>query len=169
MGKYALKSNVRGQEFGLKYILSEEIIWRECEDDKNPFKDITILAGIYHICTSFFTQASLKIPFDHLLVDFVYKTRLHIGQLSPNTIRIVLGVAELNWRYGLNLDFRDIRYCYDLASKNDKKQNLKDRVQSPSLVKALPYSHILIIKGKVECDPVNKPIPKQFDAPGLYF
>lgn len=32
MGRYALKSDVRGQEFDRKYILSEGITWRDCED-----------------------------------------------------------------------------------------------------------------------------------------
>lgn len=44
------------------------------------------------------------------------------------------------------------------------------RVNSPSLVEAPPDSHkymygdIVVIKGNVEPDPINKPVPRQFGA-----
>lgn len=147
------------------------------EVDRDPFDEIIALAGIYPIYTLFFMQVGLKIPFDPLLANFLYKTRLHVAQLSPNTVKIILRIAKLNRCYGLNLEFHNIRYCYNLgASKKDKKWNLKARVQSPSLVEALPDSHkymyndiiIILTKGNVEPGPVNKPVPRQFGASGLY-
>lgn len=147
MGRFALKSDVRGKEFHDKYIISEGIEWRECENNKEPFDDMAIPVRTYSIYTSFFIQAGLKITFDPLLAIFLYKTRLHVDQLSPNTIRIILGIAKLNRRLSLNLDFHDIRYCYSLwASKKYKKWNLKARVQTPSLIEALPDSHKYMYK-----------------------
>lgn len=50
---------------------------------------------------------------------------------------------------------------------------MKAKVNSPSLVEALPDSHkymyndIAIIKGNVEPNLINNPMPKQFGAPAL--
>lgn len=71
-------------------------------------------------------QAGLKIPFDPLLMDFLRKTKLYFGQITPNTLRIILGIAELNMHYELGLDFHDIRYYNNLGvNKNDKRWNLR--------------------------------------------
>ena len=79
MGIYALKSDVRGKEFENKYILSEGIEWRECESGEELFDDVTIPVGTYPIYSSYFMQAGLKIPFDRLHADFLYKTKLHVN------------------------------------------------------------------------------------------
>lgn len=78
--------------------------------------------GTYPIFVLFFRQAWLKIPFDPLLIEFQRASRLHLGRLNQNTVRIVLGIAELNMRCGLSLDVHDIKYYYSLGqNQNDRK------------------------------------------------
>ena len=62
----------------------------------------------------------------------------------------------MNRRFGLHLDFDDIRYCYSLTQgKEDGRWAVRARVKSPSLVEALgdnhkySYDDIVIIKDKV--------------------
>lgn len=94
MGKYALKSDVRGREFSRKYLLFEGLKWDECKEGKNPYEDdVLIPARTYPIFISFFMQAGLKISFDPLLVDFLRKTSFYLSQITPNTFRIILGIA----------------------------------------------------------------------------
>lgn len=130
-----------------------------------------MLARQYPIYISFFTAIGHKLPLDHLLVDFLRETRFHLGQLTPNTIRIVLSTAELNRQFNLALGINKIKY-YSSFSLVDKKYNLKARPSSPSLIKGLTsfhkgmYSDIVIITGNVEPDPINKLAPKQFGSHG---
>lgn len=78
MGKYALKSDVRGKEFSEKY-LPKDLKWSDNEDGKDPYNNnVAFAAGTYLIYNSFFKQVRLKIPFDPLLVDFFRKTKLPI-------------------------------------------------------------------------------------------
>lgn len=174
MEKYALKLNIRGQEFSRKY-LPKDLPWSECEERKNPFhNDVFITVGTYPIFTSFFMKAGLKVPFDYLLVNFLRKIRLYLSQITPNALRIVLAIAELNKCYKLSLDFDVIRYCYSFSlNQDDRRWNLKAKVNSSFLVEAFPDSHkymyddIVIIKGDVKPIPKNNLVPKQFGAPGL--
>lgn len=109
----------------------------------DPYYDSTLIKErTYPIFCSFFFQVGLTIPFDPLLVDFFYCTNFHLGQLTPTVVRVVLGVAKLNRRFGLHLDSKDIRYCYGLnQSKEDKRWALRAKVKSLSLVEALRDSH----------------------------
>ena len=107
-----------------------------------------------------------------MLVNFLRRTHFHLNQLTLAVVRVILGAAKLNRRFGLSLDFDDIRYCYGLSrNKGDDRLAIKARVNSPSLVEALGDSHkyscgdIVIIKGNVEPDPVNNLVPRQFGAP----
>ena len=135
-----------------------------------------LVAGTYPIYTSYFFQARLRIPFDPLLVDFLHRTHLHIGHLAPNAVRIILSIAKINRRFGMQLDFWDIKYYYDLRhSSAEKRWNLMRRSGVPPLVFRLwdsykyMYSDIVVIKGPVEPDPEGHPVPKFFGAPGSSF
>lgn len=85
--------------------------------------------------------------------------------MTLNVVRIILDIAELNKRFGLNLGLNEIKYCYSLGLFEDK-WNLKVRPYSYSLIEGLPSSHkgyyadVIIITGVVELDPTNKPVPK---------
>lgn len=81
----------------------------------------------------------------------------------------------MNRRFGLHLDFDDIRYCYSITQgREDKRLTLRARVKSLSLVEALGYSYkysyddIVIIKGNVEPGQENAHVPRQFISPGGY-
>lgn len=112
-GKYALVFSTRIDEFQEEFI-PDGLIWRKCSEDENPFEEIVIIEGTYLVYISFFRAARLKLPFDSLLVDLLRQTRFHIGKLTPDTVRIVLGVAELNRHFGLSLGINEIKYCYGL-------------------------------------------------------
>lgn len=141
--------------------------------EKPEIAPFEIKEGTYPIYCSFFFQAGLTILFDPLLVDYLRRTRFQLGQLTLIVIRVILGVAELNRRFDLHLDFDDLRYCYGLIQgKDDGKWAVRARTRSPSLVEALGDSHkysyddIVIIKGNVEPNPKNYPVPRQFGSPG---
>lgn len=59
-------------------------------------ESINFVVGTYPIYTSYFLQAGLKIPFDPLLADFLRKTKHHISQLAPKSVRTILGITEIN-------------------------------------------------------------------------
>lgn len=63
-------------------------------------ENVDIAAGTYPIYTSYFLQAELRILFDPLLIDFLQRTRLHIAHWAPNSIRTILGITEINRRFG---------------------------------------------------------------------
>lgn len=101
-----------------------------------------------------------------MLVDFLCRTNFHLGQHTPTILRVVLGAAELNRKFGVHLDFDDIRYCYGLnQGKDDKKWPLRARINSLSLEEALgdsckySYDDIVNIKGNVKPDLENARVP----------
>lgn len=108
------------------------------------------------------------------MADFFIDTKFHLCQLTPNTIRIVLGVAGLNRRFDLTLGLKEIKYCYNFSLVDDK-WNLRAKATSPSIIKGLASSHkgmhnkIVIITGNVDPDPVNKRVPRQFSFPSLRY
>ena len=67
----------------------------------------------------------------------------------------MLGVAELNRRFGLSLGINEIKYCNGL-SKVEWKWNLRARTNSLSLIEGLAssykgmYKDIIVITGNVE-------------------
>lgn len=69
----------------------------------------------YPIFNSFFKAAGFRLHLDHFLVDFLKETRFHLGQLTSNTVRIILGTAKLNRLYNLALGMNEIKYCYSLS------------------------------------------------------
>lgn len=91
-------------------------------------------------------------------MDFFRETKYHLGQLTHNIIRIVLGIAELNKCLNLTLGIKKIKYYYSIGRMEDK-WNLKARPSSPSLIEGLASSHkgmysdIIVIIGNVELDP----------------
>lgn len=136
-------------------------------------ENVDLTARTYSIYTFYFLQAELRTPFDPLLVDFLYKTRLHISQLTPNLVRTILEIVEINRRFGAQLDFWDTRYCYAFGFSNSEgKWNLKGRTGPPTLVLSLwdfckyVYNNSVIIKGNVEPDPSEHPVPKHLGSPG---
>ena len=94
MGRYALGSEEKMREFQTKF-LPEGLKWEEYDGTDDPIQDRNDIAvGTYPIYTSYFLQAGLRIPFDPLLVDFLHRTRLQIGQVAPNAVIIILGVDQ---------------------------------------------------------------------------
>lgn len=87
-------------------------------------------------------------------MDFLMNTRFHIGQLTINTVRIVLGVVELNMRFNLSLGIEEIKYCYSI-SQVEKNWNLRAKPNFPSFIEGLASSHkgmykdIIVIIGVV--------------------
>lgn len=173
MGKWTLETSAKRLAFEDEFI-PDGLARKECDKEDNPFEitlDRDILEGEYLIYTSFFKLAGLKLPFGPLLVDFLRKIKFHVGQLTPNVIRIILGTTEINRHFNLNLGINEIKYCYSIGL-TDEKWNLKARPHSPSIVEGLSssykgyYNDIVGIMGDVEPDPKNKLVPKQFDYPG---
>lgn len=138
---------------------------------EDPFENVEITEGTYHIYISFFRQAGLFL--DPLLVIFLRDTIFHLCQLTPNTVRIVLSVAELNRCFGLSLGCDEIKFCFSL-NRNEVKWNLKARMNSSSFVEDFAsfhkgmYIEIIEITGAMEPDPINNPVPKQFSYPGVF-
>ena len=173
MGRYELQSKERKKEFQTNF-LPKELKWEEYSGAiEIIIEKIDIDLGTYPIFTSYFMQVGLKIPFDPLLVDFLRRTRLQIGQLAPDTVRTILVVVEINRWFVMQLDLWDIKYCYNFGIfKSKGRWNLKGWVAAPALVLGLwdsykyMYSDIVIIKGDVELDPLEYPIPKIFGAHG---
>ena len=91
------------------------------------------------------------------MVQFLREIRFHLGQLTPNIIKIVLGVAQLNRHFNLSLGMYEIKYCYNLT-QSEGKWKLKARVNSPYLVEGLStsykgmYDNIAVINSVVELD-----------------
>lgn len=113
--------------------------------------------------------------FEPLLVDFLHRTKLHLSQLAPNLFRIILGVAEINRRFGMQLDFWDVMYCYSLSYvTGELRWNLKGRIGFPALVLGLwdsckyMYADSVIIKGDVEPNPVEYPVLEHHGSPGKW-
>ena len=105
MGRFALVTEEKKRQFQTKF-LPDGLQWEEHSGSDDPIQDrLELAAGTYPIYTSYFFQAGLRVPFDPLLVDFLHRTSLHIGHLSPNAVRIILSVAEINRRFGMELDF----------------------------------------------------------------
>lgn len=101
MGKYAWRIAAKILEFENLYI-SDNTVWRECGTNGNPFDirpDQSLPEGQYPIYTLFFKVIGIILSFDPLLLDFLRYTRFHIGQLTHNIVRIVLGTVELNIHY----------------------------------------------------------------------
>ena len=142
-GKWTLKTQAKRLAFEDRYI-PDGFVWRESNHNEDPFMGNYIddfPEGEYPIYTLFFLGARLTLPLDPLFVEFLRETKLHICQLTRNTIRIVLGTAELNRRFHLNLGLRELKYCYCLASHEDGKWNVQARPHSPSLIEGLFTSH----------------------------
>lgn len=148
MGRYALISDEKKKKFQKKF-LPAYLEWKERPDPDDaivPFVDFN--EGTYPIYTSYFLQVGLRISFDPLLVNFLHRTRLHLSQLAPNYVRIILSVAEMNRRLGTQLDFWDIMYCYSLSgAQGDPRLNLKAKPGLPSLwmVYGIPASKCIMI------------------------
>jgi len=176
MGRYALVTEERKRQFQTKF-LPDGLEWEEYSGSDDPIQGrLELAAGTYPIYTSYFWQAGLRIPFDPLLVDFLHRTNLHIGHLAPNAVRVILSIAEINRRFGMELDFWDIKYCYDLRiSSTEKRWNLTRRNLVPPLVLGLwdsgklMHQDVVVIKGPVEPDPEGHPVPRFFGAPGSPF
>lgn len=174
IGKWTLKTEAKRLAFEDEYI-PDGTVWRESNHKEDPYKLSFIQplpAGQYPIYTLFFLGAGLSLPFDPLLVDFFKEIRFHLCKLTPNVVRIVLGTAELNRRFGLNLELNEINYCYSHRLFKDK-WNLRARPHSPSLTKGVASSHKgyytddIIITSAMEPDTTNKQVPKQFGSPGV--
>lgn len=111
-------------------------------------------------------------PLDHLFINFVIDTRFHLCQLTPNVIRIVLEVSELNSWFNLRLGLNEIKY-YHILSEVEDKWNLRAKPTSPSIIKGLASSHkrmyndVVVITRNIEPDLMNRRVPRQFGSPGL--
>lgn len=72
-------------------------MWRTLKADENPFdEEYKLGPKEYPIHISFFREAGLWLPLWPFLVDFLRRTHLTLGQLSPNVIRIIGGINALN-------------------------------------------------------------------------
>lgn len=95
MGKYDLTEASR-LAFEDMYI-PNEVVWRDYGDNEDPFRGSptgSMPENQYPIFISFFRVAGLRLPLHPLLVDFLREIRFHLCQLTPNVIRIILGVAS---------------------------------------------------------------------------
>lgn len=114
MGRYTLVSDERKRRFR-KYFLPKSL---ELEEYNNFVdfiaKSIDFATGTYPIYISYFLQEGLKIMFNPLLVDFLHRTKLQIIQVAPNLVRTILGIAKINRRFGMQLNFWDIKYYYGI-------------------------------------------------------
>ena len=104
-----MRTDKRSHESGREFIL-DGMDWGECDPNENPFENVRINKGTYPLFISFFRQAGLRLPLYAFLVTFLRDTRFHLGQLTPNIVRIVLGVAEPNRRFNLSLGFNEIKF-----------------------------------------------------------
>lgn len=164
MGRYALVTEEMKKKFQ-KDFLFEGLEWEEYGGTGDLISNnVDIAADTYPIYTSYFLQAGLSIPFDPLLVDFLYITKLHIGQLAHNSVKTIIGIVEINRRFRMQFDFLDIKYCYNFRfSKSEGRWSLKGRTGEPSF--KYMFNDSVIIKGNVEPDPVGHPVPKHLGSP----
>lgn len=97
MGKFVLKTDALIREFVQKHI-PNELVWNQCAEGETLMKmnSLSRVGLTQSSPLSLIIQAGLRIPFDPLLVEFFKNTRLHLSQITLNTLRIVLGVAKLN-------------------------------------------------------------------------
>ena len=101
MGKFSLDTNEKRVEFERKYI-PDGTPWRVVNRGEDPFSPF-IQPGACPSYVSFFMEAELRFPYHLFQVQFLRLTRLHITQLATNTVRIILGVAELNRSFHMQL------------------------------------------------------------------
>lgn len=93
MGCYQLATEERKKEFHRRF-LPKEFKLEELEGDGDVIAErLAFNAGMYPIYTSYFLQARLRVPFDPLLVHSLQRIHLHLSQVAPNTVRIILGLA----------------------------------------------------------------------------
>ena len=64
-------------------------------------------------------ETELRFPVQPLICEFLRQTRICPTQLSTNSYRIIMGIAELNCQAGLNLGLAEIFHQYSLGSKED--------------------------------------------------
>lgn len=64
-------------------------------------------------------EIGLRFPVQPLICEFLRQTRLCPTQLSTNSYRIIMGIAELNRQAGLNLGLAELFHQYSLGSKED--------------------------------------------------
>ena len=165
MGQYALLTEKQKKDFEKTY-LPPGYTWEVCKDDVDPFKPTWSGEG-FPVFISMFKEAGLRLPLDPLLCEYLRETKLSLGNCGLNVVRVVLSVAEMNRRFGLELGREEINYCYQLIY-GDKDQGwyIRNRTKAPQLVKALPtsqkgkYDDIVIIKSGRVIDDTSRPLPK---------
>jgi hypothetical protein len=82
-------------------------------------------------------EGGVRFPLDPLLVEFLNYFNLSSTQVSPNILRIIMGVVELNRRLGLSLTVHDIVAMYTLYSTKNKAYSLRPRNVDRTLVNGL--------------------------------
>ena len=138
MGKFSLNTDEKRNEFEGKYI-RKDTPWKVVNKGEDPFSPF-IKPNTCLLYVSFFMEAGLRLSYHPFLIQFLRLTRLRITQLATNILRIILGVAELNRIFNMQLGIDEIKYCYGLSKHFDGKYNLKAGTNSLDLVKGLPTS-----------------------------
>ena len=117
MGKYRYLVNTPGglAEFRKDYQIPDDVHLVLAKKDVIPwdnegFVPFTLLSII---------ETGLRFPVQPLICEFLRQTRLCPTQLSTNSYRIIMGIAELNRQARLNLGLAEIFHQYSIGSKED--------------------------------------------------
>lgn len=117
MGKYRYLVETPGglAEFRRDYGIPDDVHLTLAKQNIVPWGK----AGFVPFTLLSIIETGLRFPVQPLIGEFLRQTRLCPTQLSTNTYRIIMGIAELNRQAGLNLGLAEIFHQYSIGSKDD--------------------------------------------------
>ena len=117
MGKYRYLVDTPGglAEFRKNYNIPDDVHLILAGKDVIPWGN----AGFVPFTLLSIIETGLRFPVQPLICEFLSQTRLCPTQLSTNSYRIIMGIAELNRQAGLNLGLAEIFHQYSIGSKED--------------------------------------------------
>ena len=86
-------------------------------------------------------EGGIRFPVDPLVIDTLRFYGLCLDQLPPNFFRVVSCVSRLNQFFGLQLDYHDINFMYNLCGNIEFDYYLKTRDNRVRLISCLPDSN----------------------------
>jgi hypothetical protein len=138
MGKYAklVHTEEKIAQFKSRYGFPEDVHIRYV-----PYGDLALLQheDLVLLIVAI-VEGGVRIPMHPFLIQFLTHFRLSPLQCVPNVFRIVMGMAVLMEKLGLNLTVHDITYVYSLQTTSKDQYTLVARNSDRKLVTGLPDS-----------------------------